>query len=190
MRSCIGQSDSIITGGTSTDQATQQVFGQLPRILELLLLSIFLGCSVLSSVISPEKGIARTLKAAQTAGTKSFQRRKPMPSTIAKSFGKLPVRFEANRGQTFSDVDFLSRGRGYTLFLTSSEAVLSLDRGSSQSSKDRRPSVGLPMNSLLPEGVVFTPLSLFSEIENLGSHAESEPNAANTPASAQGELHE
>lgn len=41
-------------------------------------------------------------------------------------YGKLPLIFEANRGQTDERVKFLSRGRGYSLFLTESEAVLSL----------------------------------------------------------------
>ena len=39
---------------------------------------------------------------------------------------KLPLHFEANQGQTDSQVKFLSRGRGYTLFLTPTEAVLAL----------------------------------------------------------------
>ncbi len=39
---------------------------------------------------------------------------------------RLPLRFEANRGQSDSQVEFLSRGRGYTLFLTPAEAVLAL----------------------------------------------------------------
>lgn len=39
---------------------------------------------------------------------------------------KLPFSFEANRGQTDRRVQFLSRGPGYTLFLTPTEAVLSL----------------------------------------------------------------
>src|SRR5260221_2587173 len=38
----------------------------------------------------------------------------------------LPLAFEVNRGQTDPRVDYLARGRGYTLFLTSSGAVLSL----------------------------------------------------------------
>lgn len=38
----------------------------------------------------------------------------------------LPLTFEANRGQTDPQVKFLSRGRGYTLFLTATEAVLTL----------------------------------------------------------------
>ena len=43
-----------------------------------------------------------------------------------QSYGKLPLSFEKNEGQTDSQVQFLSRGRGYTLFLTRTEAVLAL----------------------------------------------------------------
>src|SRR5436309_15894152 len=43
-----------------------------------------------------------------------------------QNYGKLPLCFEANRGQTDAQVRFLARGQGYTLFLTSQEAVLSL----------------------------------------------------------------
>ena len=46
-----------------------------------------------------------------------------------EAYGKLPLSFEANRGQTNAQVKFLSRGRGYTLFLTTDEAVLTLRRG-------------------------------------------------------------
>src|SRR5437867_1856801 len=44
---------------------------------------------------------------------------------LLKTYGKLPLSFEANQGQTDSQVQFLARGGGYTLFLTSTEAVLS-----------------------------------------------------------------
>src|ERR1039458_6200955 len=47
---------------------------------------------------------------------------------IVEAYGKLPLSFEANQGQTDSEVKFLSRGSGYSLFLTSNEAVLSLKR--------------------------------------------------------------
>ncbi len=43
-----------------------------------------------------------------------------------KVFSGLPMTFEANNGQTDPRVKFLSRGVGYTLFLTYDEAVLSL----------------------------------------------------------------
>ena len=42
------------------------------------------------------------------------------------NYGKLPLGFEPNMGQTSKEVQFLSRGNGYTLFLTPSEAVFSL----------------------------------------------------------------
>ena len=45
---------------------------------------------------------------------------------VAASYGRLPLSFEANQGQTDGRVKFLSRGRGYALFLTGNEAVLSL----------------------------------------------------------------
>src|SRR5688572_8713313 len=45
---------------------------------------------------------------------------------VQEAYGKLPLSFEANQGQTASQVRFLSRGPGYTLFLTPTEAVLAL----------------------------------------------------------------
>ncbi|HEV2842940.1 MAG TPA: SBBP repeat-containing protein [Chthoniobacterales bacterium] len=52
--------------------------------------------------------------------TSSQQRQSP------KTYGPLPVAFEANRGQSDAQVRFISRGSGYCLFLTSNEAVLAL----------------------------------------------------------------
>ena len=49
---------------------------------------------------------------------------------VAASYGKFPLRFEANQGQADLRVKFLSRGSGYTLFLTSTEAVLALQKPS------------------------------------------------------------
>jgi hypothetical protein len=42
------------------------------------------------------------------------------------AYGHLPLSFEANQGQTDGQVKFLSRGKGYNLFLTATEAVLAL----------------------------------------------------------------
>jgi len=47
----------------------------------------------------------------------------------------IPLSFEANRGQTDPSVRFLSRGRGYTLFLTPGEAVLVLKKPSAVSNQ-------------------------------------------------------
>ena len=45
---------------------------------------------------------------------------------ISESYGKLPLHFEANQGQEHEDVRFLSRGPGYSLYLTTGEAVLAI----------------------------------------------------------------
>lgn len=61
-----------------------------------------------------------------------------LPSTnksMQQSY-QLPMSFEANRGQTDNRVKFLSRGSGYTLFLTATESVLSLRQGT-----DEKPAV-------------------------------------------------
>jgi hypothetical protein len=54
---------------------------------------------------------------------------------IDAAYGKLPLSFEANVGQTDSQVDFLSRGSGYSLFLTPQGAVLSLSQGDKKENK-------------------------------------------------------
>jgi hypothetical protein len=47
---------------------------------------------------------------------------------VAAAYGQIPLSFEANQGQADPAVQFLSRGSGYALFLTSHEAVISLRR--------------------------------------------------------------
>lgn len=49
-----------------------------------------------------------------------------MKATFKEAYGQLPLSFEANVGQTDPEVDFISRGSGYTLFLKPREAVLAL----------------------------------------------------------------
>lgn len=45
---------------------------------------------------------------------------------VSEAYGKLPLSFEANRGQTSGQAAFIARGRGYNLFLAPGEAVLAL----------------------------------------------------------------
>jgi len=56
------------------------------------------------------------------------------PARAIGAYGRLPLGFEANQGQTDSRVRFLSRGSGYLLFLTPDEAVLALESERSQQS--------------------------------------------------------
>jgi beta-propeller repeat-containing protein len=55
---------------------------------------------------------------------------------VSETYGKLPLHFEANRGQTHEDVRFLARGAGYSLFLTPTGAALTLTKPESPA---RRP---------------------------------------------------
>src|SRR3954453_3977744 len=60
-------------------------------------------------------------------------------------YGKIPLSFEANKGQTDGRVRYLARGAGYTVFLTPGETVLRLahkSRGLSQGSVLRMRMIG------------------------------------------------
>ena len=63
----------------------------------------------------------------------------PEASTVssARTYGQLPLSFEANRGQTDGRVKFLARSRGQTLFLTPTEAVLVLTKIDARVSRDK-----------------------------------------------------
>ena len=63
-------------------------------------------------------------------------------SKIQNAYGRLPLSFEANLGQTDARVRFLARGGGYTIFLTADEAVLALRK--SQPGMSRFGKFGLP----------------------------------------------
>jgi len=69
---------------------------------------------------------------------------KPATPAIAAKYGNLPLSFEANDGQSDARVKFLSRGSGYSLFLTDSAAVLALTK--------RDPASGEDLNQLTTAG--------------------------------------
>ena len=54
---------------------------------------------------------------------------RPRPQPAVSGYGHLPLSFEINQGQTDKRVNFLSRGSGYSLFLTGNEAVFVLNPG-------------------------------------------------------------
>ena len=47
---------------------------------------------------------------------------------LISNYGAIPLHFEANAGQIADEVRFLSRGSGYSLFLTAGEAILAFQR--------------------------------------------------------------
>ena len=60
---------------------------------------------------------------------------------VEESYGKLPLSFEANQGQADKRVRFLSRGSGYSLYLTDSAAVLTLTKQDAPAGKLARTAV-------------------------------------------------
>jgi Beta-propeller repeat/Abnormal spindle-like microcephaly-assoc'd, ASPM-SPD-2-Hydin len=73
-------------------------------------------CSILAVASSAQQSSAQ--EAPQRAVTQSAR--------AYEKYAALPLTFEANQGQTGPQVKFLSRGRGYTAFLTAGGIVLSL----------------------------------------------------------------
>src|ERR1043166_3823376 len=61
---------------------------------------------------------------------------------LAARYGRLPLGFEVNQGQTDPQVKFLARGHGYTLFLNSTEAVVSLKKQGASHTRAENPKGG------------------------------------------------
>ena len=71
-------------------------------------------------------------------GKKTTQTGVSSSSKSVNVYNRLPLSFEPNRGQTAPRVKFLSRGVGYTLFLTGDEAVLSLRRQKAEGRRQKQ----------------------------------------------------
>lgn len=83
----------------------------------------FLALGLLAAVVG--LGVWRQARAPQ-AGARATQARQAHKSRLQAAYQRLPLSFEANQGQADARVRYLSRGAGYTLFLTGTEAVLGL----------------------------------------------------------------
>jgi hypothetical protein len=68
---------------------------------------------------------------------------------LVEAYGKLPLSFEVNKGQTDQQVKFLSRGSGYSLFLTGNEAVLALRKPIQMANGKRQRAKGVTQGSHL-----------------------------------------
>src|SRR3972149_4791713 len=86
-----------------------------------------LGTQYLSGLVGLGNGrhAIRALPLLATCPLPGLAQSEPPPPSAAL-YGGLPLIFEANAGQMDPAVKFLSRGPGYTLFLTPTEAALAL----------------------------------------------------------------
>ncbi len=90
------------------------------KIIPMLVLLWALPMSMLPRVSARPRGTAPANKTTSSGNEAQFK------MSATENYGKLPLSFEPNEGQSAEAVQFLSRGKGYTLFLTPGEAVFSL----------------------------------------------------------------
>lgn len=76
--------------------------------------------------------------AGQAAPPEPAKLDKATQARVSRSYGKLPLSFEANEGQQDEQVKFLCRGSGYDLFLANREAVLVLTKPENPASPPAR----------------------------------------------------
>jgi len=99
--------------------------------------------AVLGAVIQslgPQAAAATPASLATQAGAAAASK-----ARLAESYGRLPLSFEANQGQTAKSVRFVARGQGYALYLTGGGAVLTLrktERNSLLTALQRKRSFG------------------------------------------------
>jgi hypothetical protein len=95
-------------------------------------------CLTTTLLLSQSNPVSSINQSARVVPPISASQADPKAQTkMLDSYGKLPLSFEANHGQTDARVKFLSRTSGYTLFLTGDEAVLALS-GSKTNTKAKK----------------------------------------------------
>ena len=111
------------------------------RIIPMLLLLWALPMSMLPRVAAKTRATAHS-KTKTSPGNEA-----QLKMSATENYGKLPMSFERNQGQSAEAVKFLSRGKGYTLFLTPTEAVFSLRHTDKKTSTLRMKLVGADANA-------------------------------------------
>ena len=113
--------------------------------LPILILSLLTSAAIAISPVLPcsaanADDVAASAERSLAPGTTS----KPDEAArvrVSEAYGKLPLYFEANRGQTDAQVKFLSRGGRHVLFLSPTEAILVLTMPT-QAADDKSPTRG------------------------------------------------
>jgi hypothetical protein len=119
-----------------------------PSICFLLTLALYTECLALRtysfhSAPRPEIKKPRSPNNRTTSSATLSNDDREAKTQIAENYGRMPLSFEINDGQIDRQVKFFSRGAGYGLYLTSSEAVMVLskrERGNSNHAEEKQPS--------------------------------------------------
>ncbi|MET0645090.1 MAG: hypothetical protein ABW208_00630, partial [Pyrinomonadaceae bacterium] len=136
-----------VTAGTRGDGRNSSKLLSSLRVFTLSGLMVALLTAPLL-LINPPENFTGVNNVQSPAGTLTSHPTPPQPGTATEqareSYGRLPLSFEANRGQAGAAADFVARGAGYTLSLTPTEAVFSLAQRSDRSRQ--QPPAILQMN--------------------------------------------
>lgn len=71
-----------------------------------------------------------------------------------QAYAKLPLSFEENKGQTDARVKYMAHGNGYSLFLTSTEAVLSLNNAGAKINETQQSNLRMKLSNANPAGAI------------------------------------
>ena len=99
----------------------------VPVVAGLAILALVLSVKTLHRARLAENPTSHMVAPATTAPPLSPKQK----ADLTRDYGKLPLAFEANRGQSAPEVHYLAHGQGYQLYLTGQEAVLALRRAAS-----------------------------------------------------------
>jgi Beta-propeller repeat len=119
--------------------------------LGILIAAAAMVCAAPGRGFVRQQKVAKAQFAGPSAKPEMSRPRTALGARLASAYGKLPLAFEPNRGQTDARVKFLARG-GYTLFLTKNAAVLDFPVASDQSKaaiKSGEAEKGVVLNSRL-----------------------------------------
>ena len=129
------------------------------------------GVSAITYSSSARRGGAERARLEAGGSAKPARAADPaQKSRVSGAYGKLPIGFEANMGQTDARVRFSGRGRGYRVFLTGDEAVISL-RSTSPRPRVKRGGAALPGESAVDAASAKTAAV---HLKLVGANAEAE----------------
>jgi hypothetical protein len=104
---------------------------------------LLLAVAAAGLVVAGSAGILPVIQGSDSSGSTAASRSDAAPSSqstskadkvrAAGAYGRVAMGFEPNAGQTDANVDYMARGQGYSVFLTPSESVVSLQAPRSQS---------------------------------------------------------
>src|ERR1041385_5346956 len=107
----------------------------------------------LRPIVSTSPAIGSTARSPKVYGANPLVSKPNQRTRVNETYGKLSMSFEINKGQTDSQVKFMSRSAGYNLFLTATESVMVLNK-SVRRKENKKPSTAPEKGQATPNPVL------------------------------------